>query len=110
MSDAQDLTQAEFDAKVLEGSKAKPVVVDFWAEWCGPCKAMEPMWNEVVAEYKDRVDFYKVNVDVEGPLSMRYGVMSIPTTIYFQDGKPAGQTIGLVDKSELVGHIEKLLK
>ncbi|MBI4022895.1 thioredoxin [Candidatus Berkelbacteria bacterium] len=109
MSDAQDLTQATFDQKVIEGSKTRPVVVDFWAVWCGPCKAMEPMWNEVVAEYQDRINFFKVNVDEESPISMRFGVMSIPTTIYFKGGKPAGQTVGLVDKSELTGHLEKLL-
>lgn len=109
MSDNQDITQAEFNDKVLEASKNQPVVVDFWAEWCGPCKAMEPIWDEVVGEYGDKAKFYKVNVDEQSALSMQYGVMSIPTTIYFKGGKPAAQSIGLIDKAELAGHVDKLL-
>ncbi len=100
---------AEFQEHVLDTSKNKPVVVDFWAAWCGPCKAMAPIFEEVAGEYGEKASFVKVNVDEEPALAQQYGVMSIPTIVYFKDGKPAGQSIGLIDKSELTGHVDKLL-
>lgn len=109
MADIQDLTSADFDAKVLEASKTQPVVVDFWAAWCGPCKAMEPMYHEVADAYQGKAAFYKLNVDDEPAISQRYGVMSIPTTIYFKGGRPASQSIGLVDRQEVEEHVTKLL-
>ena len=104
------VTSEEFSEKVLETSKTKPVAVDFWAAWCGPCKAMAPIFEEVAGHYGDKASFVKLNVDEEPTLAQQFGVMSIPTIVYFKDGTPAGQTVGLTDKSELTGHIDKLLK
>ncbi len=109
MSSVPDISNDDFQAKVIEGSKSQPVIVDFWAEWCAPCKAMEPMYEEAVHDYQGRATFYKLNVDEYPALSQQYGVMSIPTVIYFKGGKPAAQSIGLIDKSELAGHVDKLL-
>lgn len=108
MADIQDLTSADFDQKVLEGSKTQPVVVDFWAAWCTPCKAMEPMFHAAADAYQGKATFYKLNVDDEPAISQRYGVMSIPTTIYFKDGRPMSQSIGLIDQSELEEHVNKM--
>lgn len=109
MSNLSDIKSEDFKTRVLEASKTKPVIVDFWAEWCGPCRAMAPIFDEVAAHYTDKADFYKLNVDEEPSISSQYGVLSIPTTIYFKEGKPAGQSVGLTDKSELMAHIDKLL-
>lgn len=109
MADIKHIKTAEFAHEVLEASKQKPIVADFWAVWCGPCRAMEPILDEVAAEYGDKIQIVKINVDEEPELSPRYGVMSIPTTIYFKDGQPAGQSIGLTDKVELKKHIDQLL-
>jgi thioredoxin 1 len=109
MANLSNVTSADFQTRVIEASKTKPVVVDFWAEWCGPCKAMEPIIEAVAEHYADKADILKLNVDEEPATSQQYGVMSIPTTIYFKDGKPAGQSIGLTDKTELIAHIDKLL-
>ncbi|MEK7184258.1 MAG: thioredoxin [Patescibacteria group bacterium] len=109
MANISDVTAADFQAKVLDASKTKPIVVDFWAEWCGPCKAMAPILDEVAAHYGDKAEILKLNVDEHPSVSQQYGVMSIPTTIYFKDDKPAGQSIGLTDKTELMAHIDKLL-
>ena len=103
------LKGSEFQEKVLESSKTQPVVVDFWAEWCGPCRAMEPVYEEVASQYGGRAALYKLNVDEEGAIAQQYGVMSIPTIMYFKDGRPVGQSVGLIDKSELTAHVDKLL-
>jgi thioredoxin 1 len=109
MANINAVTSQNFKDQVIEASKTKPVVVDFWAVWCGPCTAMAPIFDEVAEHYQDKADFFKLNVDEEPSISSQYGVLSIPTTIYFKDGKPAGQSIGLTDKGELMAHIDKLL-
>lgn len=94
------LTESNFDAEVLKSDK--PVLVDFWASWCYPCKMLGPAVSQIADEYAGVVKVGKVNVDDEQGLAMRYGVSSIPTVILFKDGKVAGTSVGLVDKSKLV--------
>ena len=101
MADA--ITLNTFDEEVLQSDKA--VLVDFWAEWCGPCHAVEPVLNKIVEERPDELRLVKVNIDEEQELAQRYGVMSIPTMILFKDGEPTGMVIGAQPK----GAIERAL-
>ena len=100
MSEA--VTEATFDEQVLQSEKA--VIVDFWAEWCGPCHAVAPVLERIVEEHDDVV-LVKVNIDEEQELASRYGVMSIPTMILFRDGEPSAAVIGAQPK----GAIERAL-
>ena len=101
MSDA--VTEATFTDEVIESDKA--VLVDFWAEWCGPCHAVAPVLDRIVQERPDELKLVKVNIDEEQELATRYGVMSIPTVILFRDGEPTAAVIGAQPK----GAIEKAL-
>ena len=93
------VTDTTFKADVLE-SKG-PVLVDFWADWCGPCKMIAPALEEIAAEYKGRVTVAKVNIDDNPQSPSTYGVRGIPTMILFKDGKPAATKVGAAPKSEL---------
>jgi thioredoxin 1 len=93
------VTEATFDEQVLQSEKA--VLVDFWAEWCGPCHAVEPVLDKIVAERPDELRLVKVNIDEERELAQRYGVMSIPTVILFKDGEPSAAVIGAQPKSAI---------
>jgi thioredoxin 1 len=94
-----EVTEATFEQEVLLSET--PVLVDFWAEWCGPCHAVSPVLEKIVEERKDELKLVKVNIDVEQGLSLRYGVMSIPTMILFKNGEPAAAAIGAQPKSAL---------
>ncbi len=101
MSEA--VTEATFEEEVLQSDKA--VLVDFWAEWCGPCHAVAPVLDRIVEERPGELKLVKVNIDEEQDLAQRYGVMSIPTMILFRDGEPAAAVIGAQPK----GAIERAL-
>jgi thioredoxin 1 len=92
-----------FEHEVLQSDK--PVIVDFWAEWCGPCHAVSPVLDRIVEERGDELKLVKVNIDEEQELAQRYGVASIPTMILFRDGQPAAAAIGAQPK----GAIERSL-
>jgi thioredoxin 1 len=96
---AQAVTESSFDEEVLKSDK--PVLVDFWAEWCGPCHAVSPILDKIAEERADELKLVKVNIDENQGLAQRYGVMSIPMMVLFKDGEPAAQTVGAMPKGAL---------
>tara|TARA_B100000530_G_scaffold256607_1_gene170110 strand:+ start:103 stop:423 length:321 start_codon:yes stop_codon:yes gene_type:complete len=96
-----------FKEKVLEAEK--PVLCDFWAEWCGPCKQISPILSELAEDYKEKILIAKVNIDENPEVPSNYGIMSIPTLILFKNGKSVSSQIGLVEKSSLSKWIDENL-
>ena len=102
-----DVNQNTFQSTVMDAQK--PVLVDFWAAWCGPCRMVAPVIEELAGEYKDKVGFAKIDVDQNPQLASKYGVMSIPTLIIFKNGKPEQQVIGYKAKAELKKMLDNIL-
>ena len=102
-----DLNQDNFQKIVIESKKT--VLVDFWATWCAPCRAVGPVIEELSKEYDGRVEFTKLNVDEAPFISSNYGIMSIPTIMIFKDGKPAEHVIGFKPKNELKKLLDSVL-
>ncbi len=100
------LTQDNFEKEVLQSPK--PVLVDFWAEWCGPCKMLGPILDELAQEYDGRVTIAKVNIDDHQGLAAQYGIHSIPTLLLFQNGQVANQIVGLRSKKDLKASFDKV--
>ena len=106
MSSAQDLTNDNFDSTVGDGV----TLVDFWAEWCGPCKMMTPVIDELATEFGDKVKVGKIDVDSQQDLAMKYQVSSIPTLIVFKDGEIAERFVGVTSKSDLATALDAAAK
>jgi len=104
-----DATTVNFEREVIEASKAAPVVVDFWAPWCGPCRALGPVLEKLEAEYAGRFKLVKVNSDESGELAAAFGVRSIPYVVAFRDGRPAAQFVGALPEGQVRAFIDKLL-
>jgi thioredoxin len=95
----ETVTTTQFDAEVLQSEQ--PVIVDFWAEWCGPCRAVSPILEQIAEERADELRVVKVNIDEEPELQQRYGILSIPTILLFRGGEPAAAAIGAQPKRML---------
>jgi len=110
MADSENLkniSDASFEAEVLKSNK--PCIVDFWAEWCGPCQMVAPIFEELSKEYKDRVNFYKMNVDENAQTPKKFSVSGIPTMILFKEGQVAEQIVGAHTKEHIAEIINKTL-
>lgn len=101
-----EANEANFEAEVLKSDKI--ALVDFWAEWCGPCRALAPTLEALAGEMSDKVKVYKLNVDDNGTIAAKYGVRSIPTVILFKNGQVAAQLVGNLPKNTFVDAINKL--
>lgn len=108
MSKPVAIEDANFAEVVLQAKT--PVLVDFWAPWCGPCRMVAPVVDELAEEYDGRVSFGKVNVDENPKIASQYGIMSIPTLILFKDGKPVSNIVGFRPKNELKQNLEDALE
>ena len=104
MSNAVAVTSASFDAEVVNATV--PVLVEFWAAWCGPCRAIAPVVDQLATEYAGKLKVVKVDVDENGDVSGKYGVMSIPTLLLFKGGQPVERIIGAVPKPMLLSKIQ----
>jgi len=102
-----ELTVDNFDAEVL--LSPGPVLVDFWASWCGPCKTIAPVVEEIASEYRDRLKVCKLNVDDHGQIAGKYNVEGIPTLILFKEGKAEEKIVGALSKEDIIAKIEPKL-
>ncbi len=100
-------TDATFDEDILKS--ATPVLLDFWAEWCGPCKMIAPVLDEIAEEYKDRLKIAKINIDENPHTPPRFGIRGIPTLILFKNGTVEAQKVGAVSKSQLAAFLDSNL-
>jgi thioredoxin 1 len=107
MSKPVEIEEAKFDESVLQAKI--PALVDFWAPWCGPCRMVAPIVEELAGEYDGKVAFFKINVDNNSKVASKYGVMSIPTLILFKSGQPVSNIVGYRPKAELKKSLDAAL-
>ena len=101
-----EITQANFQREVLESSQ--PVVVDFWASWCGPCKMLAPTLDEIATDHSGKFKVAKVNVDENPELAARFSIRSVPTLVFFHGGEVRDQTVGITGKQPIISKLEQL--
>ena len=106
MKSTIEINQANFETDVLKSTL--PVLVDFWAEWCGPCKMLTPVLEDIATEHAARVKVAKINIDENPELASRYKIQSIPTLLYFKGGEVWAQTVGFTSKTAILGKISSL--
>ena len=105
MSNAVDINENTFEEEVLQSTI--PVVVDFWATWCGPCRKLGPVLDDIAGEFGDKVKFVKVNTDENLKIAKDYAISGLPSLLVFKDGKAVERLVGLMPKSAIISNIEK---
>lgn len=107
MSKISSVNDASFESDVLQSNN--PVLVDFWAEWCGPCKMIAPILDEIATDYQDKIKVVKVNVEESKAVPAKYGIKGIPTLILFKDGQVQATKVGAITKSQLAAFLDSHL-
>ena len=107
MSDLLQVTEQNFETEVLKSDV--PVLIDFWAEWCAPCRMIAPFVKELAEDYSGKLKVGKLDVDAHGTIAQKYRILSIPTVMIFKNGDVVSQIVGAVPKKELVKHVEKAI-